>query len=147
MNPFGEGYKKSPRPVTNSRLTYYKNIKHLLSADRGRIPSLALSRLFYARYFAPIVSETMQKYKKFLKMKLIEILNLNRELLIYFQKAGIRLDDVQYIDLFNEYRTLSAQGEKVSYIVARLATEYAVSERKVYNLIRRFKTDCNLLAV
>ena len=56
-------------------------------------------------------------------MKLIEILNLNRELLIYFQKAGIRLDDVQYIDLFNEYRTLSAQGEKVSYIVARLATE------------------------
>lgn len=78
-------------------------------------------------------------------MKLIEILNLNRELLIYFQKAGIRLDDVQYIDLFNEYRTLSAQGEKMSYIVARLATEYAVSERKVYNLIRRFKTDCNAL--
>ena len=70
---------------------------------------------------------------------------MNRELLIYFQKAGIRLDDVQYIDLFNEYRTLSAQGEKVSYIVARLATEYAVSERKVYSLIRRFKTDCNAL--
>lgn len=41
-------------------------------------------------------------------MKLIEILNLNRELLIYLQKAGIRLDDVQYIDLFKEYRTLSA---------------------------------------
>ena len=87
-------------------------------------------------------------------MKLIEILNLNRELLIYFQKAGIRLDDVQYIDLFNEYRTLSAQGEKVSYMKLRnelqlfmQATEYAVSERKVYNLIRRFKTDCNLLAV
>ena len=37
-------------------------------------------------------------------MKLIEILNLNRELLIYFQKAGIRLDDVQYIDLFKEYQ-------------------------------------------
>ena len=62
-------------------------------------------------------------------MKVIEILNLNRELLIFFQKAGIRLDDVQYIDLFKEYRTLSAQGEKVSYIVARLATEYAISER------------------
>ena len=89
----------------------------------------------------------MQKYKKFLRMKLIEILNLNRELLINLQKAGIRLDDVQYIDLFNEYRTLSAQGEKVSNIVARLATEYAVSERKVYNLIRRYNTDCNLLAV
>ncbi len=78
-------------------------------------------------------------------MKLIEILNLNRELLTKFQKAGIKLDDVQYIDLFNEYRTLSAQGEKVSYIVARLATEYAVSERKVYSLIKRYKSECNTL--
>ncbi len=78
-------------------------------------------------------------------MKLIEILNLNRELLNNFRKAGVRMDDVLYIDLFNEYRTLAAQGEKVSYIVARLATEYAVSERKVYSLIKRYKRDCNSL--
>ncbi len=78
-------------------------------------------------------------------MKLIEILNLNRELLNNFRKAGVRMDDVLYIDLFNEYRTLAAQGEKVSYIVARLATEYAVSERKVYSLIKRYKKDCNSL--
>lgn len=80
-------------------------------------------------------------------MKVIEILNLNKELLKNFQKAGIRLDDVQYIDLFNEYRTLLSQGEKVSYIVAVLSTKYQVSERKVYDLIRRFKSDCNLSAV
>lgn len=30
-------------------------------------------------------------------MKLIEILNLNRELLINLQKAGIRLDDILHI--------------------------------------------------
>lgn len=80
-------------------------------------------------------------------MKVIEILNLNKELLKNFRKAGIRMDDVQYIDLFNEYRTPQAKGEKVSYIVAILATKYQVSERKVYDLIRRFKSDCNLLAV
>ena len=34
-------------------------------------------------------------------MKVIEILNLNKELLKNFQKAGIRLDDVEYIDLYN----------------------------------------------
>ena len=45
-------------------------------------------------------------------MKVIEILNLNKELLKNFQKAGIRMDDVQYIDLFNEYRALLTQGEK-----------------------------------
>lgn len=80
-------------------------------------------------------------------MKVIEILNLNKELLKKFQKAGIRMDDVQYIDLFNEYQALHIQGEKVTYIVAVLATKYDVSERKVYNLIHRFKSDCNLLAV
>jgi hypothetical protein len=57
------------------------------------------------------------------------------------------MDDVQYIDLFNEYLALVTRGEKVSYIVATLADKYAVSERKVYDLIKRFKSDCNLLAV
>ncbi|MBP3614127.1 MAG: hypothetical protein J6J37_05015 [Bacteroidaceae bacterium] len=80
-------------------------------------------------------------------MKVIEILNLNKELLKNFQKAGIRMDDVQYIDLFNEYLALVTRGEKVSYIVATLADKYSVSERKVYDLIKRFKSDCNLLAV
>lgn len=80
-------------------------------------------------------------------MKVIEILNLNKELLQNIRKAGIRLEDVEYIGLYNEYRKLIAQGEKVSYIVAVLATEYGISERTVYGLVKRFKADCNLLAV
>ena len=80
-------------------------------------------------------------------MKVIEILNLNKELLRKFQKAGIRMDDVHYIDLYDEYRALQANGEKVSYIVATLADKYSISERKVYDLLRRFKSDCTQLAV
>lgn len=57
---------------------------------------------------------------------------------------GIRPDDVQYIELYNEYNKLHTNGEKVSYIVATLSLRYGISERKVYDLIRRFKTDCNL---
>ena len=80
-------------------------------------------------------------------MKVIEIINLNKELLKIFRKVGIRLDDVQYIDLYNEYRELQSKGNKVSYIVAILADRYGISERKVYSLIKRFQSDCNLLAV
>lgn len=54
---------------------------------------------------------------------------------------GIRPDDVQYIELYNEYNKLHTNGEKVSYIVATLSLRYGISERKVYDLIRRFKTD------
>ena len=60
---------------------------------------------------------------------------------------GIRLDDVQYIELYNEYQVLQKEGNKVSYIVAVLADRYGISERKVYSLIKRFQSDCNLLAV
>jgi hypothetical protein len=80
-------------------------------------------------------------------MKVIEVLNLNKELLKKFQQVGIRLDDVQYVDLYDEYKKMLANGDKVSYIIATLADKYEVSERKVYDLIRRFKADCNLLAV
>lgn len=80
-------------------------------------------------------------------MKVIELLKLNKELLKTFREAGIRLEDVKYIDLYNEFRTMHAQNIKVSYIVATLAEKYNISERKVYDLVRRFKSDCNLLAV
>lgn len=78
-----------------------------------------------------------------LKMKIFEILNFNREPLKRLQQAGIRIDDVEYIDLYNDYRTMLDGGDKVSYIVATLADRYHVSERKVYTLIKRYGSECN----
>lgn len=75
-------------------------------------------------------------------MKVFEIVYLNKDLLKIFQETGIRPEDVRYIDLFNEYRTMVANEYKVSYIVASLATKYGISERKVYYLIKLFKSDC-----
>ena len=80
-------------------------------------------------------------------MKIIEILKLNRDLLKICRKVGIRINDVQYIDLYNDYTGMLAKGDKTSYIVAILAIRYSVSERKVYTIIKRMKTDCNLCAV
>jgi hypothetical protein len=77
----------------------------------------------------------------------IEILNFNRELLKRFQVAGIRLEDVSYIDLYADYTRLLNQGEKVSYVVAVLAEKYSVSERKIYALVKRFQSDCKIFAV
>ncbi len=74
-------------------------------------------------------------------------MKLNRELLNICRTAGIRLDDVRYIELYNEYSRLLAEGEKITYIVAALSDKYGVCERTVYDLIRRLKAECNLLAV
>lgn len=80
-------------------------------------------------------------------MKVIEILNFNRELLKRLQASGIRLEDARYIDLYSDYTRLLDQGEKVSYVVAVLSEKYSVSERKVYALGKRFQSDCKTLAV
>lgn len=80
-------------------------------------------------------------------MKIIEVLKFNRELIKRLKIAGIRLEDEEFVDLYTDYTTLLNRGEKVSYIVARLSEKYAVSERKVYTLIKRFKSDCKPLAV
>ena len=85
--------------------------------------------------------------RKLLDMKIIEIVKINRELLRNLYTAGVRLDDINYIDLYTEYRRMFLNHEKVLYIVAVLAVKYAISERKVYTLIKRFQTDCNLFAV
>ena len=80
-------------------------------------------------------------------MKIIEILKFNRELIKKLKTLGIRLEDDAFVDLYTDYPTLLNRGEKVSYIVALLSEKYAVSERKVYTLIKRFKSDCKPLAV
>lgn len=80
-------------------------------------------------------------------MKIIEIVKINRELLKNLHTAGVRIEDAEYIDLFSDYRKLLDEGEKVSYIVALLSDRYGVSERKVYTIIKHFKSDCKLFAV
>lgn len=80
-------------------------------------------------------------------MKIIEIVKINKELLKNLHTAGVRIEDAEYIDLFADYRKLLDEGEKVSYIVALLSDRYGVSERKVYTIIKHFKSDCKLFAV
>ena len=45
-------------------------------------------------------------------MKVIEILNFNRELLKRLQAIGIRLEDARYIDLYADYTRLLDKVKK-----------------------------------
>jgi predicted transcriptional regulator len=83
-------------------------------------------------------------------MKVYELIGFNRELLERIHTAGIRLDDYKYADLYAEYQSLVASGEKVTYAVATLSARYGISERQVYNLLGKFNreiTYCTSVAV
>lgn len=71
-------------------------------------------------------------------MTVFEILNFNRELLNRLSAIGFRPDDCKYIELYAEYDNMRRRGEKVTY---------AVSERKIYEIIKRFGKDCTPCAV
>lgn len=76
-------------------------------------------------------------------MKLYELLDFNKELLKRLCSAGIKLEDYKYADLFADYERLNRKGEKKTYIVATLADEYGISERKVYSVINRLSQELN----
>lgn len=80
-------------------------------------------------------------------MTVFEILNFNRELINRLTKIGFKADDCRFIDLYSEFETMRDDGYKVTYIVSLLADKYTVSERKVYDVIKRFGKHCTVGAV
>ena len=52
------------------------------------------------------------------------------------------MGDHKYVRLFEDYQDARKRGEKVSYIVAILAERYNVSERNVYDIVKRLGSDC-----
>lgn len=80
-------------------------------------------------------------------MTLFEILNFNKELIDRLVSVGFKPDDCRYVALYADYINMRSKGEKVTYIVSYLSERYKVSERKVYNIIKKFGTNCSAGAV
>lgn len=80
-------------------------------------------------------------------MTLFEILNFNKELLERLAAMGARADDYKYIELYRVYERMRRDGEKVTYCVAALSVRHGVCERKVYEIVGRFKKECTSHAV
>ena len=80
-------------------------------------------------------------------MKVVEILKLGQNILKTLQKARIRIEDVRYISLYEDYQLFMNDGYKKSYAIAVLSEKYNISERQVYYLLKRFETDCKVDAV
>ena len=77
-------------------------------------------------------------------MKVYEILSLNPEFLKRLHDFGIKQDDYQWVELYQDYRRMKRNGEKMVYIVASLGDKYHICERKVYKVIRRMEQDCQI---
>lgn len=80
-------------------------------------------------------------------MTIYEILSFNKELLRRLFDAGIQTKDYRYVDLFRDYIDMLNEGNKTTYAVSVLSDRYAISDRKVYDVIRKLASDCKNSAV
>ena len=80
-------------------------------------------------------------------MKVVDILRLGYEILQTLQESCIKIEDLRYLDMYEDYVRMRDAGGKMSYIVATLVETYHVSERQVYYVIKKFSQDCNIGAV
>lgn len=72
-------------------------------------------------------------------MIVYESLKNNRDLLIRLARTGIAVEDVKYLELYEDFVRLKDDGLKTTYVVAHLCDQYEVSEATVWRIIRKFQ--------
>ncbi len=80
-------------------------------------------------------------------MKAIDLLKNYEGIIKILRDCGIRLGDIDYINMYAEYEMMRSMGEKVTYIVRCLSERHFVSERKIYEIIKRFESYCTTFTV
>ena len=74
-------------------------------------------------------------------MKAHNLIRENSGLLKHLRSAKINIDDIDKLEMYDDYSRLLAEGHKKLYIVKHLSDEYSVSERNIYNIINRFERE------
>lgn len=73
-------------------------------------------------------------------MTYFDIIKFFKESIFRLVSIGFKPEDCRYIDLYSEYIEMRNRGDKITYIVSTLSIKYGVSERTVYNIVKRFST-------
>lgn len=76
-------------------------------------------------------------------MTLYDALTISSQTLSALWKLGYKAGDERYVPMFRDYLEMIARGDKITYAVAILANKYRISERTVYNVVKRFTAHCN----
>lgn len=68
-----------------------------------------------------------------------ELVEFNKELFQRLKRAGIRLEDAKYCDLYRDYVEMSRTEPSRKVVLLSLAEKYGISDRQVYNIINHMK--------
>lgn len=72
-----------------------------------------------------------------------DVFSANAAMLRALARTGVSLEDVNNIQLYEEFNRLSSDGLKTAYIIAHLCDEYAVSDRTVWRIVNKYRRIVN----
>jgi hypothetical protein len=74
-------------------------------------------------------------------MKTHEAIRIYKPLIDAMQNCNIKVEDVKHLGLYDDFTRLRNEGHKITYIASYLASEYNVSERTVYAIVKKFEEE------
>lgn len=95
----------------------------------------------YGLYFLDLINEAMQSYNIKSEINAVSgynLVKLNAKTLKTMSEIGLKADDWQYVELFEKYLSMRADGQKYTYIIATLAERHGISESSVKRIVNRF---------
>jgi hypothetical protein len=70
-------------------------------------------------------------------MKRIELVKFNAGLFQNMKSAGVRLEDSDYIAIYDDYTEMLAENMKKTAIMEILAERYHLTSRHIHNILKR----------
>lgn len=77
-------------------------------------------------------------------MKVYEVLASSRFLLATMNRNGVSADDIMYLDMFYEYRSMLAEGRKEIEIRDFLSNKYKISVSAIKRVMKRLNDEYRL---
>lgn len=75
-------------------------------------------------------------------MRLAEFVKINGKAMKMMSNFGIRINDYQYTEMYEDYVNILKNNEKKEYIYTVLSEKYKIPRRTLLRIIKRFSSTC-----
>lgn len=73
-----------------------------------------------------------------------ELLIMNRSMVEVLLANHININDVQNLQIYEQFMEMKKQGHKVTYITVFLAHKYGMTDRGIYKIIKRLSRSVSI---
>lgn len=77
-------------------------------------------------------------------MNCYELIKSNASLLQILKNNQISVNDIDNLQIYEEFREMKKQNHKTVYCVCVLADKYGKSQRTIYNIIDHFRSNVSI---